>query len=145
MTGVIFCITATGCKSSLPIVGSDRDANIVVLGGASMNGGGNAAVVRIYQLSSDTKFQHTSIESFWQNDVDALGSELIGASQELVIYPEQTKTLELKLDKEAQFIGVAADLRSPDPDRWRAVYPVREVRGKQIVVTVGEDRLQASM
>lgn len=142
--GIAYCVSAVGCKSSLPIIGGDRETDIVVLGGTSMNGGGNAAVVRVYQLSSDTKFQHASIEDFWKSDVDALGSELVGASQELIVYPKDTKTLDVKLDEATQYVGVAADLRSPDQDQWRVVLPVHEINGRKVLVTVGENRLETS-
>ena len=39
------------------------------------------------------------------------------------------------------FIGVAADLRRPDHERWRQVYALSELKGKRITVEVSRDRV----
>lgn len=114
---------------------------ITVIGEADLNSGGNAAVVRIYQLAGDANFRRAPVQSFWQNDEQALGSELLAGKREVLLFPDATEAVELRLDDRAQFIGFAADLRDPDPDHWRALFPVSEVRGKAVAVLVGERRL----
>lgn len=114
---------------------------VTVVGEADLNGGGNAAVVRIYQLAGDANFRRAPVQTFWQNDEQALGSELLSGKREVLLFPDATETVELTLDDRAQFVGFAADLRDPDPDHWRAIYPIGEVRGGSVEVRVGERRL----
>jgi len=40
-----------------------------VRGDDQMNGGGNPAVVRIYQLSGESSFRRTTAADFWADDV----------------------------------------------------------------------------
>lgn len=120
-----------GCKGGL---------ELTLAGEPDLNGGGNAAVVRVYQLSNDTNFRATPIESFWRDDRGVLGSEYVG-HQQVLLYPDQETTLPIEVDKQARFIGVAADLRQPNQDLWRQVYPVSELRGNRVVVMVGSDQL----
>ena len=114
---------------------------VTVVGEADLNGGGNAAVVRIYQLAGDANFRRTPVQSFWQNDEQALGDELLTGKREVLLFPGVSEAVELRIDDRAQFIGFAADLRDPDPDHWRALFPVSEVRGQAVAVLVGERRL----
>lgn len=117
---------------------------MTVRGEANMNNGGNAAVVRIYQLTGDSNFMRTSIESFWENDEQALGDELIGSKEEILLYPNEERAIDLEIGDETRFVGIAADLRAPDPLQWRHVFNADELRGEQITVTVSEDRLNVS-
>lgn len=114
---------------------------VTVVGESDLNGGGNAAVVRIYQLAGDANFRRAPVQSFWQNDEQALGSELLSGKREVLLFPDVTETVEVPLDDRTQFVGFAADLRDPDPDHWRAIFPVSEVRERAVAVRVGERRL----
>lgn len=122
---------ASGCKGGL---------ELTLAGGPDLNGGGNAAVVRVYQLRNDTNFRATPIESFWRDDQGVLGSEYID-HQQVLLYPEQQTTLPIDVDKQARYVGVAADLRQPNQDLWRDIYPVGELRGNQVMVMVGSNQL----
>ena len=114
---------------------------VTVTGEADLNGGGNAAVVRIYQLAGDANFRRAPVQTFWQNDEQALGNELLSAKREVLLFPNETEAVSLTLDDRAQFVGFAADLRDPDPDHWRALYPIGEVRDQAVTIRVGENRL----
>lgn len=124
-----------GCRSSQPVTG------MTVAGDADMNNGGNAAVVRVYQLSGDSNFSRASLETFWRDDEQALGGDLIGAKQEILVYPEQEREIDLSLNPDTRFLAIAADLRNPDPVHWRQILDAEEVRGKSVIVRVGTDRL----
>jgi type VI secretion system VasD/TssJ family lipoprotein len=117
---------------------------MTVQGGSDMNNGGNAAVVRLYQLSGDSNFMRASLETFWRDDEETLGGELIAPKQEILLYPEQERAIDLNIGAETRYIGIAADLRAPDPVQWRKVFAAEELRGKQVTVTVGSDRLNVS-
>jgi type VI secretion system VasD/TssJ family lipoprotein len=117
---------------------------LTVHGGADMNNGGNAAIVRIYQLSGDSNFMRTSLETFWRDDEESLGAELIAPKQEILLYPDQERAIDLNIGDETRYIGIAADLRAPDPAQWRRVFDAQELRGRDVTVTVGSDRLNVS-
>lgn len=127
-----------GCSGS-------KALNMTVVGTPNLNStdetpGGNAAVVRIYQLSNDTNFRTVTLEAFWEDDRTALGNEMV-SSRQLLLYPDAVERLEIEPDETARFIGVAADLRRPDHERWRQVYALSELKGKRITVEVSRDRV----
>lgn len=127
-----------GCSKKPP---APPTLTATIVGEADLNGGGNAAVVRLYPLAGDANFRRAPVQSFWQNDEAALGEELVSAKREVLLFPGTNEAVELPLDDRAQFVGIAADLRDPDPDHWRAIYPVDEVRGQNVSIRVGERRL----
>lgn len=118
-----------------------KPLDITVVGTEDLNGGGNAAVVRIYALGGDAAFQRAPVQAFWQDDAAALGAELVAPAREVTLFPGATETVSLALDERAQFVGFAADLREPAADGWRALHRVEALRGQRILVTVGEDAL----
>lgn len=135
---LIVALLLGGCSGS-------RALTLTVVGTPNLNStdeapGGNAAVVRIYQLSNDTNFRAVTLEAFWQDDKAALGSEVV-SSQQLLLYPNAVERLDIEPDEGVQFIGVAADLRRPDRERWRQVYALSELEGKRITVEVSQDRV----
>jgi type VI secretion system VasD/TssJ family lipoprotein len=141
---------ATACLLALLVAGCGRPPvapppppplTITVAGGEDLNGGGNAAVLRIYQLGGDANFRRAPVQAFWQDDEQALGAELVGTKREVLLFPGSTETVRVDLEDEAAFVAVAADLRDPDPEGWRAIYPADEVRGRAVAVVVGDDRL----
>lgn len=125
----------------LLFVGCSSPMKLTLHGQTDMNSGGNAASIRVYQLASQTNFKQASLEAFWRDDEQALGKELIGNKIQVVMYPDQSERLELKVEDGVKYIGVAADLRKPAGEGWRKIYPVKEVKGKKVIVTIGEDRL----
>ena len=127
-----------GCSGS-------KALNMTVVGTPNLNStdetpGGNAAVVRIYQLSNDNKFRTVTLEAFWEDDRAALGNEMV-SRQQLQLYPDSFERLEIELEETTRFIGVAADLRRPDHERWREVYALSDLMGKRITVEVSRDRV----
>ena len=123
--------------------------NMTVAGTPNLNSaegtsGGNAAIVRIYQLSDSTNFRAATLDAFWQADDEALGDELVD-SRQLLLYPGALEQFEIELAETTQFIGVAADLRRPVPDQWRVVHVLSDLRGKRIRVEVGRDHVNLSI
>lgn len=121
--------------------GGGLELNLV--GDGQLNNGGNAVVVRIYQLRSDENFKRSTMESFWQDDEKALGNDLI-EKLELTLLPGEQKPLNLKLSKEANFIAAAADFFNPDRDQWRQVVSAASVKGNKSSIIVGSDRVSIS-
>lgn len=112
-----------------------------LVGTSAMNGGGNAALVRVYQLNDDDAFRTVPLEAFWEDGADQLAPALTAEPRELLIYPEQRQQVELALAPTTRYVGVAADLRAPDGDAWRMIYPVLDVVRAPIEVTVGAREL----
>jgi len=131
----------TACGSSEPL-----RLPLSLEGSASMNSGGNAAVVRVYQLASSTTFRQAPIESFWQDDEGLLGSDLVVPKVERTLYPDAVEEITLEIHENTRHIAIAADLRDPDADHWRQLFTVDEVEaGQPFVVQVGERRLRLSL
>ena len=111
-------------------------ATLTLVGEAGMNAGGNAARVYLYPLVSDATFLATPLQVFWEDPEAALGADLGGPVRDVTVRPGSTDTLEEVTLDGAPFLGVAADLRTPDGDGWRAVLPASQVRGKAVRITV---------
>ena len=107
---------------------------VVLTGTAMLNAGGNAAIVRLYPLASDARFRQTPQADFWRAG-SAVDADLAGPVREVLLYPGDEETIDLPLGG-AAYLGVAADLRAPDRDAWRAVFPVGAVDKMRLVVTV---------
>ncbi|MFV1980637.1 MAG: type VI secretion system lipoprotein TssJ [Rhodothermia bacterium] len=109
-----------------------KTVTLVVEGAGDMNttsgGAGNAAEVRVYQLSNRVNFDMTGPRRFWDDDVAALGNELIGAPVQFSVFPNRpSDELEIVITKETRFIGIAANLREPDSNTWKKVYTIDQI------------------
>ena len=128
-------VAAVGCSGTKP----PPPVALTVVGTPQLNLG-NAAIVRIYELNNDTNFRNATLETFWQDDRAALGNELVN-SQQFMLYPDAVENIQVDPGEETRFIGIAANLRQPDREQWRQVYPVEDLRGKQVMIEIGEDRI----
>lgn len=130
------------------LVGCGGAPQFMIEGGSDLNAGGNAVTVGIYQLNSKTSFEARSFSTFWQDPVNALGSELV-SSQNVTLYPDEPETFELELSGDTRYVGVAANFREPDPENWRAIYPVDELTkrmgSREVTVTVGSNQLDVTV
>lgn len=130
-----FSLSTAGCSGPL---------EMTIAGSPDLNSGGNAAVVRIYELSGDSNFRTTSIEAFWRDDEAALGSEYIDHRQ-MLVYPDEVETISIEVKNETAFIGIAVDLRQPREDQWREIYPVDQLKGGDIAISVGSNSLTVNV
>lgn len=111
---------------------------VTLVGDAAMNAGGNAARVYLFPLASDATFRSTPVQAFWDDPEGVLGADLAGPVRDATVRPASSTAIEALDLGEAAYLGVAADLRLPDGDGWRALFPVSELAGKEVTVTVGE-------
>ena len=138
-------LTLTGCSTLCVFgLGCSPSVDVQVKGEEEMNGG-NAASVVIYQLSNDAKFRTTPIEEFWRDDEAALGDELVGRRREVLMYPLQIRFIEVEVEESTNFIAVAANLRNPEADAWRRIFPVKEVVGARVQVCVADTTLDITV
>ena len=132
--------TAGGCgplrhKPSVTVsVQADSRMNFV-------NDRPNAAVVRVYELTSRANFDRASRAALWRDDSSALGGELI-SRRELTLLPDAHESLKIGLKKPTRFVAVAADFYDPQGEGWRVVYPAKSSK-KPIHVRLGERQLSA--
>ena len=126
------CATLRPKPSVTVSVQADSRMNVV-------NDRANAAVIRVYELTSRANFDRASRAALWRDDSAALGGELV-AKRELTLLPDAQESLKIGLKKPTRFVAVAADFYDPDGDGWRAVYPAKSSK-KPIHVRIGERQL----
>ena len=131
LTGaVVLLATAVACSKPPQI-------DFYVTGQKYMNGGGYAALVCIYQLRSDTNFRGLQRELFWREGQKTLQSDIVGTRTDVMLAPNEIRVLTIVLSEETNFIGAAADLRKPEGDLWRQVYPLGPRIESTIEIVVG--------
>ena len=112
-----FIIYFTSCGSGIQTINvaysSDINAN-----------GGNAMVINIYQLTNDYKFQNASSNFLLKDAEETLANDLIPPIIEKTMVPNEDHYLELKLSKDAAFIGVVGEFHSPSSDGWRGIISI---------------------
>ncbi len=138
---ILTLAVAVGLMAGVSACSGPLNVPLTIEGEPDMNSGGNAAVVRLYQLSSATTFEQTPLESFWQDDEAVLEDDLIGSRTSMLLYPGDQEEITIEILDGTRYIGVAADLRDPDGDRWRATYTLDEVRDGGLNIRIGEQRL----
>lgn len=139
---VLLALTGCSLVSKVnPFGGGEEEPLVVTVTGDSLMNNGNAASVVLYPLTSPANFQRTPIETFWQNDRQALAEELAGNPQQVFLYPSQEKQVELDLEDQVRYLGIAANLRMPEPGQWRRSFPLQEVADSRITVQVETNRL----
>ena len=114
---------------------------IGIQGSADLNNGGHAVVVRIYQLRIDSNFINAPIDTFWNEGEDIIANDMTAPKIELILTPGETKQIDLEIEEETQFIGVAADFRMPDKTGWKQIHPVSSTNLRDLWVSVGSNRL----
>ncbi|HEX7071049.1 MAG TPA: type VI secretion system lipoprotein TssJ [Rhodothermales bacterium] len=142
---IVGALALSGCRGSRDTAEPRAvPLTVHVTGADDLNGGGNAAFVHVYQLADDAGFRNAPPESFWQAPDQALGSSMLSTSQ-VQLFPGEDETITVGLGSDTRYVGVAANLRDPDRDRWRAVFPAAELAGKSIHVTVDSNGLSAAL
>lgn len=86
----------------------------------------HAVVVKIYQLKNADKFRYASFEALLRNPEEILSGDLIPSSKyERTLIPgEEINIDEMKVEKDAAYLGIVADFYSPAKDNWHQVIPL---------------------
>lgn len=149
LSALLIGASFTGCRILRSSGSGCEEARVTLSAAGDLNsnpgesgGPGSAAVVRVYQLANDANFRGATLESFWQDDRQALGDELI-SSTEKQLYPGAQEILELQIREGVRFVGIAANLRHADRERWRQVYPAAGMCGEEVTVTIGANYVSA--
>ena len=137
----LILITSVGCSRSTTTL-----LSMNVEGDRDMNNGGHFAIVRIYQLTNDTKFSNAEFDSFWEDaEVILSGENISGTMQQLSVHPSEVIPQDLEIAEETKFIGVAANLYDPSGDNWKKIYPVDMLKERRVVVRVRESQLDVDV
>lgn len=113
---------------------------------------GYACRVRIYQLKSETGFMAVPLSDFWKEGPLPFEADVSGPRMEVTLEPGVPKSgMKIKIAKETNFIGAAADFIHPDKNSWKQVLefslkkgliPVTLKKRKEITLIVYRDRIE---
>lgn len=88
------------------------------------NAGGIAlsTVIRVYQLKERTGFDSTDYPSLFADDSQAIKADLL-AEKDIRLQPGGAVTVDMPMDKNAQYVAIAGMFISPDQvnNTWRVV------------------------
>lgn len=107
-----------------------------------LNKGGNACYVCIYQLRNDMDFKRTPVESFWIEGEKPFEADIVDKPVCETLIPGDEAYVDITVSDETNFIGVAADFREPDQERWREVYTIPSKKPKEIRIIVGTNTVR---
>jgi type VI secretion system protein VasD len=97
--------------------------NLTIIGGADQNpdpsGRPQAVAVRVFQLANTAKFERADVFALSEREQQTLGADDLG-SQEVVVRPGETRTINTELKKGTQSVGIAVMFRDIDRAKWRA-------------------------
>lgn len=81
-------------------------------------------MVRIYQLSSAQAFKQADYQQLFASDSQLLSADLL-AEKAVRIRPDSSVAIDVPLEKNARYIGIAAMFIQPDQTRnsWRLLLP----------------------
>jgi type VI secretion system VasD/TssJ family lipoprotein len=107
-----------------------------------LNKGGNACYVCIYQLRNDMDFKRTPVESFWNQEEKAFEADIVDKPVCETLIPGDEAYIDITILEETNFIGVAADFREPDQERWREVFEIPSKKPTEIRIIVGSNTVR---
>jgi len=129
----VIIISLTGCSHKVAIY---------VQAANDLNNGGNPVVVRLYQLTTDMNFKSETSESFWRSNQISFQRDIVGETKEIILHPREVLKLEkIKINKNANFLAVAADFYQPDKDQWQYIYDVSKYKSKKLLLAVRKNSL----
>jgi type VI secretion system protein VasD len=91
------------------------------------NGRPSPIQITIYELSSSTAFGSRDFFALQSDAQGALGKELLNTDQ-MVLRPGETKTLQYPGSSEARMVGIVAAYRDLEQSQWRLVVELPEAQ-----------------
>ena len=130
--GAVFGLILVGGCASGPTAYDVRGQADPVLN-RDVSGKSLSVVVRLYQLKQSTEFSKLAFESLatGRPESELLGAELIDKT-EVVVLPGTQHISTEKLSENANYLGVVAFFRQPEPHFWRYLIPASQVRSKGV-------------
>lgn len=118
LTFVFLLLLGSGCARTVGLRFSG-DANL----NQSARHQSLPVCVKLYQLSSSSKFLSLDFLKLWQHDDVCLGKSLL-QKKHITITPQSHSTLQWRLQKHAKYIGAVAIFRTPVLQRWQVIKKV---------------------
>ncbi len=121
--GMVLLLAACGGKA--PKIEAPGPPRVVLEIEASGNinpdpaGRPSPLTLRIYQLKSLSNFHNADFISLYRADQNVLGATLV-RKQEVVVQPNEKKTIEMDVSDDTRAIGVFAAFRNYEQARWKA-------------------------
>ena len=101
---------------------ANTETSVVVAASPDVNpndeGRPSPIVVRIYQLRDDMAFRSASFSRLYDDEQNALGQDLI-SRQQVALAPGEQRNINVRLAKDARFVGAVAAFRQMASARWR--------------------------
>ncbi|QIC16671.1 type VI secretion system lipoprotein TssJ [Providencia vermicola] len=87
-----------------------------------------STIIRVYQLKNFESFAESDYATLFAKDSQVLKSSLV-TQKDLRIRPGESISLDMPLEKEAEFVAVAAMFHHPDlvTDNWRVIIPKKRL------------------
>jgi type VI secretion system protein VasD len=82
-------------------------------------------VVRLFELSSDTRFMAADYFELMGQDGAPLGEEML-VSEEYILLPGEVRIVRKRAADNSRFLGIAAGYRDLTGSVWRAIAPLPE-------------------
>ncbi len=137
-------LAVAACAEPPPPPPPPAVVNVTVNGAADLNpnlsGRPSPTVVRVYYLVSDKAFQEADFFKLFDQEASTLGADLV-ASDELMVSPGSSKTVNRELRDDVRFVGVAASYRDIASALWRGVVPVPPNQTTAIQAQLGSNSL----
>ena len=119
-----------------------KQVDIFIKAEDQLNNGGNPVVLRIYQLSTDINFRNETSESFWRKDAFSSQGDIIGRPKEIILHPGEILRLKnIKIEKNAAFLGIVADFYKPDNDQWSYIFDLAKNNINKLLIVAGTNSL----
>jgi type VI secretion system protein VasD len=137
----IAAFAATACSSSDPeptIIVGEMTATETI--NPNRDGRPSPVLVRIYELTSDSKFNSVSYFDLYDDEGSALGADL-QSREEIPMRPGETASIDMALKDSSQFVGAAAAFQDIDNSVWRAVAPVPPNETTRLTITIDNTSL----
>lgn len=119
LSGLMIILVLTSCSTSKIKVSLQSDKKL----NPDMHQQSLPVVVRVYQLKDKQKFEAAAFHALWKEDTKALGADLL-SKEEMVIYPGEKKLLQLRVNEQAEYIGVVSLFRDYKQGHWKIVQPL---------------------
>ncbi len=113
--------------------------SLLIKGGADQNpdyaGHPAPVAVRLFYLSASARFERADVFALIEREHATLADDSQG-SEEFVLRPDETRTIDREPKKGVQMLGVTVLFRDIDHATWRALAPVASSGKTRLVLTL---------
>ena len=108
---------STPCEATGPAVTLSAGDRL----NADSSGAARPVQVRLYLLKNDARLKNAKFDEVWQGDTAIFQTNLVKV-QEVTLYPNETKVVELDPNADAHALAAVAIFREPQGKTWFVTY-----------------------